>query len=213
MDAGIVRDWIEDWVVSRGAAPPRPEPWGYTVDVGLPDQVTRHVLTETDRPLIRKLTENVTAPGTWLKVFLPAEEVAPAVGPGWRFDDPCFLMSTALSPAPVTVPDGYRLRTWARGGVVQACVFAADGAFAARGRIARPPGATAAVVDQVETAPAHRRKGLGGVVMRTLANAAAETGATTGVLGATRAGRALYETLGWHTDAPLTGLVRESPPA
>lgn len=71
---------------------------------------------------------------------------------------------------------------------------ASDGSWAARGQIALP-GATA-VADQIETSPAHRRRGLGRFVMRTLAHVAAEQGAETGILGATPEGRALYESLG-----------------
>jgi GNAT superfamily N-acetyltransferase len=69
-------------------------------------------------------------------------------------------------------------------------------------------GAAAVVVDQVETAPEHRRRGLGAPVMRTLQNAALEAGAQRAVLGATAEGRALYTALGWRTAAPLTGLLR-----
>ncbi|WP_127356693.1 GNAT family N-acetyltransferase [Actinacidiphila soli] len=80
------------------------------------------------------------------------------------------------------------------------------------GWVALPSGSDAAVFDQIETSPAHRRKGLGSLVMRALANAAYDAGATTGVLGATVEGRALQESLGWRTDAPLTGLL-SAPPA
>ncbi|MGH1551630.1 GNAT family N-acetyltransferase [Streptomyces sp. L7] len=89
------------------------------------------------------------------------------------------------------VPAGYRLRTWSRAGVTRALVRTEDGAFAARGQIA-VTGSTA-VVDQVETDPAHRRRGLGRLVMAVLADAAAGQGAVVGVLGATPEGRALYE--------------------
>ncbi|WP_093799080.1 GNAT family N-acetyltransferase [Streptomyces sp. Wb2n-11] len=84
-------------------------------------------------------------------------------------------------------------------------VAAPDGGFAARGQVA-PTGRTA-VVDQVETAPAHRRKGLGALVMRTLQDTAREQGATAGILGATTDGRGLYESLGWQACAPLTGVT------
>jgi GNAT superfamily N-acetyltransferase len=50
-------------------------------------------------------------------------------------------------------------------------VRTADGAFAARGKIA-VTGPTAAV-DQVKTDPAHQRRGLGRLVMRRLTGAAA----------------------------------------
>jgi hypothetical protein len=43
--------------------------------------------------------------------------------------------------------------------------------------------------------------------MRDLANTGIERGATTGVLGASIEGRALYESLGWRVHAPLAGFV------
>ncbi|MET8010257.1 GNAT family N-acetyltransferase [Streptomyces sp. NPDC005271] len=208
VDPERVRAWVEGWVISRLASPPVEEEWGFSFDVGMSRQVTRHVLPEADEALVRKLTETFTAPGTWLKVMLPRETVRPWMAAGWDFDDPGFLMSTAVRPVSAPVPDGYRLRTWTRGGLTRALVVTADGTFAARGQVAIPPGTRTAVVDQVETAVNQRRKGLGSLVMRTLANAGAEAGAEAAVLGATPEGRALYESLGWRTESPLTGLVR-----
>ncbi|MFF9221286.1 GNAT family N-acetyltransferase [Streptomyces viridosporus] len=138
------------------------------------------------------------------------------MAPGWRFDDDGFLMSAPLRPtaagAPAGVPAGYQVRTWARGGITRVLVLTEDGAFAARGRIAVPSPGHTAVVDQVETSVAHRRRGLGGLVMRTLENAAVATGSSTGVLAATTEGQALYEALGRRTHGPLTSLVRDVSP-
>ncbi|MFC7245569.1 GNAT family N-acetyltransferase [Catellatospora aurea] len=68
------------------------------------------------------------------------------------------------------------------------------GATAASGRLA-PAGES--IIDQVETAPAHQRRGLGTTVMRTLSDHAARHGMTTGLLVATDDGRRLYQSLGW----------------
>ncbi|MGW0827932.1 GNAT family N-acetyltransferase [Streptomyces sp. NPDC002845] len=205
----IVRAWIDGWLVSRGAAPPVAEPWGYTIDVGTADHVTRHVFTATneavDETAVRKVAVSVTGTGVWLKVFAAPETVGPWLGEGWWVDpEPGYLMSVPLTttPGPAPVPSGYRLRTWTRGGVTRVVVAAPDGSWAARGQIAPTRGT--AVVDQVETSPAHRRRGLGTLVMRTLARAAVEEGADTGVLAGTPQGRALYESLGWTVAAPLT---------
>ncbi|MCX4819341.1 GNAT family N-acetyltransferase [Streptomyces sp. NBC_01142] len=202
--AETVRAWVHGWAASRGAADPVAEPWGFTIDVGQVTHATRHVLTADDEATVRKIAGAVAAPTVWLKVFADPESVLSWAGPGWRVDEPGWLMTTGLHRTASTVPDGYRLRTWTRGGVTRVLVAAADGSFAARGQIAAT-GATA-VVDQVETSSAHRRKGLGSLVMRTLHNSAVEQGATTGVLGATPDGRALYEALGWRTRAPLVSL-------
>ncbi|WP_259370656.1 hypothetical protein [Streptomyces sp. SCUT-3] len=145
MDTELVRAWVEGWAVSRGAAPPAERAWGLTTDVGVPGHVTRHVLYRADEELVRDLTATNTAPGTWLKVFAPPETVSARAAPGWSLDVPCFLMSAPLRPAPVTVPDGYRLRTRARGGVVRTVVLAADGALAARGQIAFPAAGAAGI--------------------------------------------------------------------
>ena len=202
--AEAVHAWIQGWVVSRGAADPVHQPWGFTVDVGQVKHATRHVLTADDEATVRKVAAEVAAPTVWLKVFADPDAVLEWAGPVWAVDEPGWLMSTELRRTRTVVPDGYTLRTWTRGGVVRALVVAPDGSFAARAQIA-PTGRTA-VVDQVETAPEHRRKGLGRLVMHTLHNAALDHGATIGVLGGTPDGRGLYESLGWHTHAPLVSL-------
>jgi ribosomal protein S18 acetylase RimI-like enzyme len=206
---GIVRTWVDGWVVSRGAAPPVIQPWGCTIDMGMAHHVTRHVFAgtndEVEEATVRKVAETVTGAGIWLKVFAESSRVGPWLGEGWWVDpEPGHLMSARLRThgAPSPVPVGYRLRTWSCGGVTRVMVAAPDGSLAARGQIA-PTGATA-VVDQIETSPAHRRRGLGTLVMRNLARAALEQGAEVGVLGGTPDGRALYESLGWRVEAPLT---------
>ncbi|MFF2364011.1 GNAT family N-acetyltransferase [Streptomyces sp. NPDC058122] len=188
-----------------------PAAWGFTVDVGLPGHVVRHVLSATDETVIRKITENTVAPGVWLKTPTPPETVASWLGPGWSLaGGPGFLMSAPPRPAraeaPPAIAEGYRLDTWTRAGLTRALVRSADGAFAARGQVAVT--GSAYVVDQVETDSAHQRRGLGRLLMLKLAEVAAGQGATTGVLVATPEGRALYETVGWHVLAPLTSAVR-----
>ncbi|MEW2561326.1 GNAT family N-acetyltransferase [Streptomyces griseorubiginosus] len=207
---GIVQAWVDGWVVSRGAAPPQREAWGFTVDVGQIAQVSRHVFDalgdEVDEGAVRKVADVVTGAGVWLKVFQDPETVGKWLGEGWWVDpEPGYLMTVPLAGTRAEaddVPDGYRTRVWSVGGVTRVLVAAPDGSLAARGQVA-PTGASA-VFDQIETVTAHRRRGLGSVVMRTLQAAAAATGAQTGVLAGTPAGRGLYESLGWHAQAPLT---------
>lgn len=209
--AEAVEAWIHGWTVSRGAADPALQPWGFTVDVGMPGHVVRHVLPTADEAAIRKITESTTAAGVWLKAPVPPETLESWLAPGWSLaGGPGFLMSAPLraarAEAPPVTADGYRLRTWTRAGVTHVLVRTADGAFAARGQIV-VTGPTA-VVDQVETDPAHQRRGLGRLVMQTLVAVAAGAGATAGVLAATPEGQALYEAADWRVLAPLTGAVR-----
>ncbi|MEU0527119.1 GNAT family N-acetyltransferase [Streptomyces niveus] len=221
MDSSTITSaWVAGWAVNRSTSAPVVEPWGYRVDVGLPGHVFRHVLPEPDEASVRKLCEMVTEPGAWLKVLAPPERVAGWITPGWTVpDDPGHMMFSALRhsapPAVPPPPAGYTVETETRDGVFRVRVTAPDGSPAARGQMAGAgdggagPGGTA-VVDQVETSESHRRLGLGRLVMRTLETAAADTGATTGVLAATRDGLGLYTSLGWRLQGPLTGVVRGS---
>ncbi|WP_372350157.1 GNAT family N-acetyltransferase [Streptomyces sp. KL116D] len=203
-----VRNWVDGWVLSRGAAPPLVEPWGYTIHVGLEQHVGRHVLGATNDDVheddVRKAAESTRGRGFHLKVFADPARVLPWLGPEWEpYGSGDWLMTTDLTPRPAPdAPAGYRLHTWSRGGVVRVMLTDADGSFAARGQVA-PTGASA-VVDQIETSALHRRKGLGTTVMRTLHAAAAAQGATRAVLACTPEGHLLYESLGWRVVAPLT---------
>ncbi|MFI6336854.1 GNAT family N-acetyltransferase [Streptomyces sp. NPDC050535] len=204
-----VRAWVDGWVLSRGAAPPVAESWGCSVDVGETEHVSRHVLGATngavEEAVVRKVADGVTGAGVWLKVFAEPSVVGPWLGAGWWVDpEPGFLMSVPLTgtSGDSAPPTGYRLRTWSHGDVTRLLLAAPDGSCAARGQIAAI-GRTA-VADRIETAPGHRRRGLGRLVVRTLTHAAAARGATTGVLAGTPDGRALYESLGWRVEAPLT---------
>ncbi|MFC8078216.1 GNAT family N-acetyltransferase [Streptomyces sp. NPDC057307] len=215
MDSSTITSaWVAGWAVSRATPAPVVEPWGYRIDVGLPGHVFRHVLPEPDAPSVRKLCETIAEPGAWLKVLAPPELVEEWITPGWTVpDDPGHMMFHALrrSPGPSTVPPppaGYTVGTETRDGVFRVRVTAPDGSPAARGQVAATGEGATAVVDQVETWENHRRRGLGRLVMRTLETAAADAGATTGVLSATRDGLRLYTSLGWQLQGPLTGVVR-----
>ncbi|MYT20995.1 GNAT family N-acetyltransferase [Streptomyces sp. SID7760] len=214
--AQAVRAWVHGWSASRGAAEPVATGWGFTIDVGLHGHVMRHVLHSADEATVREITEHSAAPGVWLKAFVPPETLGPWLAPGWHLaGGPGHLMAASLpataARAPGQLPGGYRMTTWTRDGVTRALVRGADGSFAARGQIA-VTGHTS-VVDQVETDPAHQRRGLGRLVMHRLAAAAVEQGATAGVLGATPEGRALYGAMGWRVLAPLTSVLRGPDPA
>ncbi len=113
-----MRAWVDGWVVSRGAAPPRVEPWGYTVDVGTAEQVTRHVLSavdgEAEEATVRGVAEAVTGAGVWLKVFAERSSVEKWLGVGWWVDpEPGYLMSAPLLSPATETPSPPRL-PWPR---------------------------------------------------------------------------------------------------
>ncbi|MEU1625497.1 GNAT family N-acetyltransferase [Streptomyces sp. NPDC020096] len=203
----LVRIWVSGWAVSRRRPVPVEKPWGLYVEVGKPDQVGRHVLPDAVESSVRDAAASVTVPYTWLKVPIEPEEIRAWLPPGWVVDkdEAGHLMAVDLRATGPVAPEGYTASVETRDGVVHVWVHDAAGEFAAKGQMAVLGQAT--VVDCVKTEEAHRRRGLGDFVMRTLADHAVAEGATLGVLGATDAGRALYETLGWKAHAPLAACV------
>ncbi|WP_326616027.1 GNAT family N-acetyltransferase [Streptomyces decoyicus] len=168
----------------------------------------RHVLPYADESTVRDAADSVTVPHTWLKVPMAPEEAGQWLPPGWVADkeESGHLMAADLrtTTAPVA-PKGYTATGESRDGVVHVQVYDASGECAAQGQMAVL--GRAVVVDRVTTEEAHRRRGLGNFVMRTLIDHAVDGGADLGVLGATDDGRALYETLGWKVHAPLAACI------
>jgi GNAT superfamily N-acetyltransferase len=205
MTAELTHRWTEGWAVSRGTAAPAVTPWGLRVEVGAANQLRRHVLLDPHEQGVRELAATVDEPLTWIKSHVEPEVLARWLPEGWTEDDPGWLMAIDVAPAAVTPPDGYTLTSESKDGVTYVRILTSEGSLAARGQYGYA--GDYGTVDQISTEPAHRRRGLGSVVMKALANAADELGASTSVLGATVEGRALYESLGWKVHAPLAGFV------
>ena len=207
MVSELVSIWAAGWVVSRRRPRAVEHPWGYYIDVGRPDQIGRHVLPDPDASSVRAAAASVTVPHTWLKMPVELATAEPWLPAGWVADEEetGHLMAADLRATRPTPLDGYRTPVDRADGVTCVRVYDSDGGLAARGQMAVLGPAT--VVDQVVTEEAHRRRGLGDFVMRTLADHAVAEGAHLGVLGATDAGRALYETLDWRRCASLAACI------
>ncbi|ADD44875.1 GNAT family N-acetyltransferase [Stackebrandtia nassauensis] len=91
--------------------------------------------------------------------------------------------------------------------VIRVRVADANGELAARGLMGVH--GTDAIAHGIMTEPAHRRRGLGSVVMSALSRKAIELGADTGLLVAVPEGRYLYNKIGWSERADF---VSGSPP-
>ncbi|MER5890127.1 GNAT family N-acetyltransferase [Streptomyces sp. NPDC001941] len=210
MLADTVGAWVGGWAASREHPRPLGRPWGWYVEVGRPAMTARHVV---GRPAREAALEAVAAAsGPYVVVTVPGEpdEVAGWLPGDWRVNpEQCFhLMTVDLDPGRPRTPEGYRLGIEVAGEVVRALVTGPRGQEAARGQMAVHAGV--AVFDQVITEPEHRRRGLGVLMMRALADHAVGTGARTGALGATDEGRALYESLGWKRGCALVNCVRRA---
>ena len=205
----LLKTWVAGWATTRGCAPPVASGPGWRVEVGLPDQVRRHVFAR-DNGTLRDLGATVTEPWVWIKACMPHEELRALMPPRWqvRADTSCF-MRFAGAPPSVRLPAGYELREFDEAGVHFARLHAADGTLAARGQLAMA--GDSAIFDRIRTEDAHQRRGLGRALMAVLHAQAHERGAARGLLAATPSGRALYTTLGWIEQASYASAVIEGP--
>ncbi|MER7175053.1 GNAT family N-acetyltransferase [Streptomyces mesophilus] len=208
MLADTVRIWAEGWALSRRTPPPVEHPWGYYIEVaGNPAEVGRHVLPHADESSVRGAAGAVTEPRTWMKMPAEPGSIEAWLPPGWvvAWEETGHLMAVDLAASRPVPPEGYVATVEALDDVVCVRVLDTDGDLAATGQFALLRDTV--VVDRVTTEPAHRRRGLGGFVMRALSDEASARGASVGVLGATDAGRALYETLGWKKHSTLAECI------
>lgn len=197
----LVMAWGRGWAVSRRTPAPVPVPGGFRVDVGLPGHRVRHVLHSWDAASLGRLGRALTVPGSWIKAAGDPAAFHAALPPRWRSDLPGHLMTHTPRPGMIPPPAPYRLEITTTGGLTVATVVDPTGATAAAGQLGLAGGH--GVMDQVSTDPAHRRRGLGTVVMAALNDHAARHRVHTGILVATDDGRALYKRLGWAVRSPI----------
>ena len=99
---------------------------------------------------------------------------------------------------------GYRIECVQDGPLIAARIVANDGAIAASGHAVEHDGVF--ILDRILTDPAHRRRGLGRLLVTALVSRQRSSHARR-VLVATDAGCALYLTSGWRVLAPCSTIV------
>ncbi|MFJ7210802.1 GNAT family N-acetyltransferase [Amycolatopsis sp. NPDC098790] len=166
------------------------EPDGFRVDVGAPAHRVRYLLRSPSTVATRART--VAEPATWLKTCGAREAVLAGLTPEWEAGKTEYLMTFEGDLPAAEVPAPYEVAVSGNGPVWSVSVTSA-GEPAARGWVAVAGGV--AVFDRIVTEPAHRRRGLGRVVVHRLGVAAQ---ARSSVLLASEAGRGLYGALGWR---------------
>lgn len=205
----VVAAWVAGWAASRGVGPAQPRCGGLHVAVSLPRQKERYVFASIEKDALRNLALKITAPWIFLKVCAPSGELEAVWPASWVVQEPGFMMTTTLAPAPTAaLADGYRLMVQGEN-VIAASIVDEAGELAASGKIALADGH--ATFDQIVTDEQHRRRGLGLAVMNALSTAAIERGVTEGVLVATPIGRKLYTALGWSLHTHFTTAVIPGP--
>lgn len=209
-DPQIVETWVKGWSIAREAAPPIKTKGGYRVDVGWPHQLVRYVFPRASKAF-QHLADTIVEPRHFLKVCAPPSAVRPLLPNRWVIQPTGFMM-TCFAPMATTntsLPEGYTLEFKTDQPVLIVRVISENGDVAAIGRIVFVDGFT--IYDRIETHLAHRRRGLGTVIMKSLETLARESGHTKSVLVATADGRALYESLGWQLHTLYTTAIIPEP--
>jgi hypothetical protein len=197
----LIHAWLAARSVVRGLPAPVPDRGGSRVEVHSEKEVRRWVFSQVCDGL-RELGEEVSAPLNFIKVCGTADDLRNALPSKWQEISTGYLMTAGAEKKPMRqLPDGYTLQTQLDGPVIAVRIIAPDGSLAASGFAAESAGVF--VYDQIVTAPEHGRRGLGNIVMHTLA-AHRKSSAATEVLVATDDGRALYISLGWRVLSPFS---------
>lgn len=205
-DPELVKTWLTGWSLSRDLPVPVADHGGFRVDVGWPDQQVRYVFADPAEGF-NYLASTISDPWIFLKVCAAPGVVRALLPARWVIEPPAFMMTcdgSMTGPSPV-LPEGYQLDIYIRTSVPVVKVLTTDGQEAAIGRVVLVN--DFAIYDRIATHPAHQRRGLGTVIMKALEGIGTANGITKGVLVATSAGGALYETLGWELYAPYTTAV------
>jgi len=201
VDPLLVKGWLTARSLARGLPPPVDDHGGWRVDTNLPAETRRFVFARAEEPL-RALAESIVTPLIFLKLCASAEAMRALLPARWQIQPGGYLMTCEGQPAAPTRPGSeYQVAVSRSGAVTAVRIFTGDGELAAGGFAAEADGLF--VYDRIVTEPAHRRRGLGIVVMRTLGMERRHADSKQ-VLVATEDGKALYSALGWAVRSPYS---------
>jgi GNAT superfamily N-acetyltransferase len=207
----LLRRWVEGWRLCRGLDPVIEYDDALAVVLRLPGR-ERELFALTDEPAVVDRLAAGTTEDIWLTVTTQDGDgvVRRLADAGLDpFDEQKMLMSIELRDHPQPATSSYGLEITSAGPLEHVRIVALDGTVAARGMAAIV--GNDAVMHDIQTDPAHRRRGLGSVVMGALSRRAIERGAASGLLMATVEGIHLYRTLGWLPEATMITATRGTP--
>ncbi|MGW0515765.1 GNAT family N-acetyltransferase [Crossiella sp. NPDC003009] len=205
----LVRRWQRGWRECRGWPEPVEARGAMDFLLGQPDRHRELIALDVDADpgSVRPLADEVAAQAEPTLLTVPThrpeevQQVLRAAGLTLRaYREWIMTRELGTHPRPPAAAP-YTCATTVTGRVLRAEVRDETGALAASG-LAAVIG-TDAIPDKIETDGAHRRRGLGSVVMGALMAEAVARGATTGILFASPDGERLYTRLGWTSRATV----------
>ena len=209
VDSKLLCAWLAARSIARGLALPIADHGGWRVETGLPDEIRRHVFAGPSAE-IHKLAITINQPHILIKMCGSGEQLLRLLPPRWQLLPGRFLMTQAGNagkPAIPGLPVEYRLEISTIQAIRVARIFAKDGSVAASAKAVEYAGVF--IFDNIVTAPAHRRRGLGRALMAALASTQIDAGARR-VLVATEDGSKLYSSLGWQIQSPYSTAMMAS---
>ena len=210
----LVERWHRGWIAADGLTSSYRD--GYlVVHVNRPHRVNEWIATDDEETAAMARIVAATEEPNWLSVPTdePEKVIAEMEAAGLivaRPDETFMRCELVAHPPLFEAPAGYTVEV-RRGPVIGVRVLTADGEEAASGLMAVV--GEDAVAHRIETAEAHRRRGLGSVVMSVLAREAMKDGATTGLLFSSTEGVHLYGRLGWEKISDLVVAQNSVTPA
>ena len=200
IDPTLVLAWQTAHSVARRSPLPVHDRGGFRVDTHSEKEVKRWVFPRQCDGL-RAIAHDIAVPRHYLKLCGSNEELREALPARWEVQPESYFMMAAVTTLDTKpLPNGYRMELDQAGSVTRARVIAPNGDLAASGCAAEA--ADVFIYDRIETAPDHRRKGLGIAVMIALGTARRSLVGPQ-LLVATGDGRNLYASLGWTVLAPF----------
>lgn len=204
MDPNLVFAWQVAHSLARKSPPPVHDRGGFRVDTQSEKEAKRWVFPRLCEGL-HDIAREIATPWHYLKLCGTNDELQSALPARWEVQPlNYFMQAAATADETRSLLDGYRMELHQAGPVTQVHVVASTGDLAASGCAAET--ADVFIYDRIETAPDHRRKGLGVVVMNALASARKSFDVPQ-LLVATEDGRSLYERLGWTVMGPFAAAV------
>jgi len=194
-DPGLAYGWLAARSLARALPAPVEDHGGWRVDSGQPSELKRYLFVEPVEGL-RILGAAIDEPYVMLKLLRPADELMRLLPSRWHLSGLGWMMTRdgALPHGP-ELPPGYALDVDRLENIFVATIRDATGILAARGHAVEAGGVF--VYDRIVTEEAHRRRGLGRLIMLALGRCRRSASAPE-LLVATESGRALYRTIGWR---------------